>query len=369
MTLELEGIRKALPAFDLTADLTVGRETVALVGPSGAGKSTVLRMIAGLADPDAGRIVVGGTTVFQSGTGAGAPRIRRPPEARGVGLLFQDYALFPHLSVRANVAYGPRSQGRRRSDSFVRADAWIERLGIVTLADQRPRGLSGGERQRVALARALASEPRVLLLDEPLSALDAVTKAAVSAELATELRDVGLPTVLVSHDFADVVGLADRIAVIEHGRIVQVGAAAELLEAPASAFVAGFTGVNYFAGTASRRGDLTEVRSADGPATFVSTDAAEGSVGVVVLPWDVLLSAAAPEGSALNALAGPVRRVAVVGNRARVTVASRPSVVAEVTEGSVRRLRLEPGVPVVATWKATGTRLVPRVEAGHSASA
>jgi molybdate transport system ATP-binding protein len=368
--LELQDVRRALPAFEVAATFDVAEETLALVGPSGAGKSSLLRLIAGLLDPDSGRIRVGGRTVFEGAApgarsaGRGRPPVRLPPEARRVGLVFQDYALFPNLSVRANVAYGPRSRGLRRAAANALASAWLERLGIVKLADQRPSALSGGERQRVALARALASEPDALLLDEPLSALDAVTKAVVSAELAAELGGAGLPTVLVSHDFADVVGLADRIAVMELGRIVQVGTAAELLEAPASAFVAGFTGVNYFAGNASRRGELTEVLALDGRAAFVSTDAAQGPVGVVVLPWDVSVSAAAPEGSALNALAGPVRRVAVVGNRARVTVDSLPPVVAEITEGSARRLGLAPGVPVVATWKATGTRLVPRVEPG-----
>ncbi len=364
MTLALDGIRKALPAFEIAVDLALGDETLALVGPSGAGKSSILRMVAGLLEPDEGRISVSGETVFDAGPGRS--RVSVPPESRGVALVFQDYALFPHLSVRANVAFGPRSTGRRRADATALANGWLERLGIVNLADQRPRSLSGGERQRVAIARALASEPEALLLDEPLSALDAVTKSEVAAELSAELRSIRAPTVLVSHDFADVVGLADRIAVIERGRIVQVGDASELLEAPASSFVAGFTGVNYFTGVAARRDDLTEVRSLDGVAAFVSTDPAEGAVSIVVLPWEVSVSASMPQGSALNALAGPIRRVAVVGNRARVTVGSDPPIVAEVTEDSVRRMRLAPGVRVVATWKATGTRLVPRVAAGPS---
>jgi molybdate transport system ATP-binding protein len=361
VTLELDGVRKALSSFTVEADLSVAVETLALVGPSGAGKSSILRMVAGLLDPDEGRIAVAGATVFDAGPGRGG--VRLPSESRRVALVFQDYALFPHLSVRANVAFGTRARGRRRADAIALANGWLERLGIASLADRRPSALSGGERQRVALARALASEPEVLLLDEPLSALDAVTKAEVTGELSTELASIGLPTVLVSHDFADVVGLAGRIAVLERGRIVQVGAAAELLEAPASAFVAGFTGVNYFVGTAGRRGGLTEVRSGDGRTAFVSTDPAEGPVGVVVLPWEVSLSTAPPEGSALNALGGPIRRVAIVGNRARVTVGSEPQVVAEVTEGSVRRMGLGAGVYVVASWKATGTRLVRRAAA------
>jgi molybdate transport system ATP-binding protein len=206
----------------------------------------------------------------------------------------------------------------------------------------------------------VAADPAVLLLDEPLAALDPATRARVGGELWTHLADLRLPAILVSHDFTDVVGLADRIAVIEEGRIVQVGTAADLLEAPESPFVAAMTAVNYFPGTATRRGDVTEVRSIIGDAVFVSTDEGAGPVGVVVYPWEVLLSTAVPEGSARNALAGPVRRISGVGNRVRVTVGSEPSVVAEVTDQSIRRLEIEPGVPVIATWKATGTRLVPR---------
>lgn len=353
----MAGVRVPLRTFELSIDLSHTGGTLALVGPSGAGKSTVIRSIAGLMRPSAGCISIDGEVVFDV-----ERRIDLRAEDRSVGVVFQDFALFPHLSVRSNVAFGPRSRGLRRGAAMQRADAWLERLQIQGLAGRRPATLSGGERQRVALARALAAEPRILLLDEPMAALDAATKGVVATELAAALREAALPTVLVSHDFADVVGLADRIAVMEAGHVVQVGAPEELLEAPGSPFVAAFTGVNYFAGTATRRGDMTEVRADDGPAVFLSVDAALGAVGAVVLPWDVSLSAAAPEGSALNALAGPIRRIAVLGNRARVTVGSSPPVVAEVTEGSVKRLGLRPGVPIVATWKATGTRLVPRAE-------
>jgi molybdate transport system ATP-binding protein len=205
----------------------------------------------------------------------------------------------------------------------------------------------------------------VLLLDEPVSSLDAATKAGVAAELSGHLRSLALPTILVSHDFADVVGLTDRIAVMEAGRVVQTGTGHELLEAPVSPFVAALTGVNFFQGVARRRGGLTEVvHSSSGQARFLSTDPGEGPVGVAVLPWEVALSLGRPEGSALNALAGPVSRVTGVGNRMRVTVASLPPVVAEVTDESVHRMGLAPGVPVVASWKATGTRLVPMPREG-----
>jgi molybdate transport system ATP-binding protein len=344
-------VRHRLRRLDLSVELSAGRETLALVGPSGAGKTSVLRTIAGLLRPDHGRITVEGRMVLDTGSGVDVP-----PEDRRVGLVFQEGALFPHLTVAGNVAFGLRGRVPRRQRAE-RMETVMEQFGIAHLADSRPRRLSGGERQRVALARAVAAGPSVLLLDEPVAALDPVTRAGVTTELAGHLGRLGLPAILVSHDFADVAGLAARIAVIEAGRIVQQGPASELLQAPATPFVAAFTGVNYFPGVAARRGHLTEVRTEG--AVLVTTDEAEGPVGAVVPPWDVSLAATRPEGSALNALEGPVTRVVVMGNRARVTLGSRPPVVAEITEASARRLGVEPGVRLVATWKATGTRLVP----------
>lgn len=340
-----------LTRLDLDVELAVGRETLALVGPSGAGKTSFLRAIAGLLRPHRGRIAVGGLLVLDTERGVDVP-----PERRRVGLVFQEGALFPHLTVAGNVGYGLRRRVSR-GDRPGRVEAVLGRFGIAHLATARPTLLSGGERQRVALARSVAADPSVMLLDEPVAALDPATRASVTTELAGHLRTLGLPTILVSHDFSDVVGLADRVAVIEGGRIVQEGRASELLQAPASPFVAAFTGVNYFAGIARRRGHVTEVR-ADG-ALIVSTDEADGPVGAVVPPWDVSLAATRPQGSALNALEGPVSRVVAVGNRVRVTLGSRPPVVAEVTEDSATRLGISPGTRLVATWKATGTRLVP----------
>ena len=329
----------------------------ALVGPSGAGKTTALRVVAGLRRPVRGRVALGEEVWLDTETG-----VDLPPERRRVGLVFQQLALFPHLTVEQNVVYGPLALGHGR-DGVGRANDLMETFGIGHLRSARPGELSGGERQRVALARTLAADPAALLLDEPLSALDPHTKSAVAGELAGHVRGAGLPVLIVSHDFADVLGLADRVSVIEDGTIAQEGSPAELLQAPSSAFVAAFTGVNYLPGLASRRGPLTEVRAAEGGARFVSADPAAGPVGVVVPPWDVELSAARPPGgSALNALMGPVAKVAGVANRIRVTVGSSPPIVAEITEESFRRMRLGPGVVVVATWKATGTRLVPRSE-------
>jgi ABC-type sulfate/molybdate transport systems ATPase subunit len=199
----------------------------------------------------------------------------------------------------------------------------------------------------------------VLLLDEPLSALDSVTKAHISAELAQWLADLRLPTVLVSHDFSDVVGLADRVAVIEEGRIVQSGTTSEVLRAPESAFVAAFAGINFFSGTARRNGGFTEVKVTD-EVVIASTDTTTGAVGAIVRPWDVTLSVERLESSAVNFLRGLIIQVAEVGSVVRVTVGSTPPIVAEVTTESAARLGLVPGRPIVATWKAAATRLVPR---------
>jgi molybdate transport system ATP-binding protein len=341
-------LRHRLSRLDLDVDLSHESGVLALVGPSGSGKSTVLRAIAGLIRPDQGRVRLGDRTLLDTERG-----VDLPPEERHVGLVYQDGALFPFLTVVKNVAYGARGDRRTRDR---RAMETLERLGIAHLA------LSGGERQRVALARAVASDPRMLLLDEPLSALDAVTKAEVAGELERHLGELSLPTILVSHDFSDVVGLASSVAVLHEGRVAQSGSPTELVEAPASPFVASLAGVNYFAGTASARGDLTEVIADGWSRPLLSTDLAQGRVGVVVYPWEVSLSQLPPQGSALNAVAARVRRVSFVGNRARVSLDSHPVVVAEVTDESIRHLGLVPGAHVVASWKATATRLVPQAE-------
>ena len=228
-------LRLPLRSFELALELEVGRETVALVGPSGAGKSSVLRCIAGLTRPARGLVRVDGETWFDS-----SRRVDRPAEERAVGFVFQDYALFPHLNVERNVAFGG-GDGR----------ALLERLGIAHLARARTRELSGGERQRVALARALARGPQILLLDEPLSALDAHTRAEVRAELRGLLAELRLPALLVTHDFEDAAALCDRVGVLVDGRLLQIGTPTELVASPASPFVATFTGANLLRGRAS----------------------------------------------------------------------------------------------------------------------
>jgi molybdenum ABC transporter ATP-binding protein len=330
-----------LRAFALELALEVGSETVALVGPSGAGKTSVLRSVAGLARPRKGTISSGGEVWFDSTRG-----IDRRPEQRSVGFVFQEYALFPHLSIEQNVTFGGGT-----------ADGLLRRLRIENLAKARPTELSGGERQRVALARALARDPQVLLLDEPMAALDPHTRGSVRAELHDLLRELGLPTLLVTHDFEDAVLLADRVGVLVDGRLRQLGPPAELLGTPADAFVASFAGANLLSGIAEPGADgLTTVRL-DDRTTIYSTDETFGVVDVVVYPWDVSLALREHADSALNLIAGEVLSVAEVGNRVRIRLGA---LTAEVTRRSLERLELRPGAQVVASFKATATRLLPR---------
>jgi molybdate transport system ATP-binding protein len=330
----------ALRAFRLEVGLEVGRETLALVGPSGAGKSSILRAVAGLLTPSRGRVAAGTATWLDT-----ERRIDLPPERRSVGLVFQEYALFPHLDVRRNVAFGGGD----------RVDELLDRFRIAHLASARPAALSGGERQRVALARALARDPAVLLLDEPLSALDSHTRGVVRGELTELLAELRLPTVLVTHDFEDAAALADRVGVLVDGRVLQLGTAAELLAAPADAFVASFTGANLLHGTARPAAEgLTEVVLDSGDSAY-STDGGAGRVGLAVYPWEVALGRSAADDSAVNHIRGEVRSLVTLGNRVRVRVGP---LTAEITAASAERLELAEGEPVVASFKATATRLV-----------
>jgi molybdate transport system ATP-binding protein len=330
-----------LRAFALELALEVGAETVALVGPSGAGKTTLLRAVAGLARPDRGTISAGEDLWFDA-----ARRVDLRPEQRSIGFVFQEYALFPHLTVQQNVTFGGGA-----------ADGLLRRLRIEHLAAAKPAELSGGERQRVALARALARSPQVLLLDEPMAALDPHTRGAVRAELHDLLRELRLPTLVVTHDFEDAAVLADRVGVLVDGRLRQLGSAAELLGTPADAFVATFAGANVLSGIAEPGADgLTSVRLDDRTMIY-SIDETFGAVDVIVYPWDVSLALADHADSALNLIAGEVLSVARVGNRVRVRL---PAMTAEVTARSAARLELRPGAHVVASFKATATRLLPR---------
>ena len=254
-------VRTALRDFPLDAEIAVGAdETLAIAGLSGAGKTTMLRAIAGLLRPDSGRILFGADTWFDA-----ERDVFVPVERRSVGIVFQDFALFAHLDARANVAFPLEAAGVGRRERRMRADGLLDRLGVAGVARARPVQLSGGERQRVAIARALARDPRVLLLDEPLSNLDPATRGQVTGELRSLISALDRTTIIVTHAYEDAAALADRIAVMERGRIVQTATADVLLAAPASPFVAEFAGTNFMPGTAAAGPDgLTEVTLAGG---------------------------------------------------------------------------------------------------------
>jgi len=221
--------------LDLALEVEAGHP-LAIIGPNGAGKSTALLALAGVLALDEGRIAVADRVLTDTASG-----IDLPPEKRRVGIMFQSYALFAHLTVRENIAFGPRAQGRGRQGAARLADEWMERVGLSALAARHPGALSGGQAQRVALARALAAEPDVLLLDEPLSALDVESRDEVRAELAQHVRAFAGVTVIVAHDRDDVAALADTVIVLEHGQVVQRGTLAALATAPATEFVRRFT--------------------------------------------------------------------------------------------------------------------------------
>ncbi|MDN4598790.1 sulfate/molybdate ABC transporter ATP-binding protein [Leifsonia virtsii] len=238
MSLRLEA---ALDARDVAVSLSLDHgETLAVLGPNGAGKSTVLGMLAGLVRPDRGSATLGDDVLFD------LPASWRPPHRRGVALLAQDALLFPHLTVRHNVAFGPRSSGATRSEAGAIADEWLRRTATDAFADRRPAQLSGGQAQRVAIARALAAEPSLLLLDEPLSALDVAVAADVRGMLADVLAD--RTTVLVTHDALDAYLLADRVAVMHDGRVVEEGPTRRVLERPRHPFTAELSGLTLVRG-------------------------------------------------------------------------------------------------------------------------
>lgn len=306
-------VQRERSRVDVAIDADAG-ETVAVMGPSGAGKSTVLAAIAGLTPLHDGEITVAGRTVER----VTAPRVHTAPMHRGVVLLGQDPRLFPHLSARENVAFGPRAAGTPAARARADADVWLERVGLAGLGSRMPRELSGGEQQRVAIARALSASPQVVLLDEPLVALDPVTASSIRGMLREQLA--GTTTVAVTHDAGDAVALAERLFVIEAGAVVQSGAVREVLRAPASAFVASVADMNRMPGVAARgawRGAAGQVlTSADTASTALA--AADGvPLAAVFRPGDVRIVA----GAAPNAWAATVVAVepTLAGARIRTT--------------------------------------------------
>ena len=316
-------------------------EVVALLGPNGAGKTTLLRAIAGLLALSSGSVVLDGRVLEDAATGAYVPT-----EERSIGFVFQDYLLFPHMSVLDNVAFGVRSRSV--------ALEWLERMGIARYAAARPSTLSGGERQRVALARALAPGPRVLLLDEPLAALDVSTRAEVRRDLKAHLAAFRGVRLLVTHDPLEAVMLGDRLVVMEEGRLVQSGTPVEVTERPRSRYVADLVGVNLMRGLASNGG----VQVPGGP-VVAAAGADSGEVFAVVHPRAVSLHRTRPEGSPRNVWQGHAGGIEMLGDRARVRIEGEVPMVAEVTPGALAELGLVEGSPVWLSFKATDVAVYP----------
>lgn len=296
---------------DVTAE---AGEVLVVIGPNGAGKSSLLRVVAGL---EPGRVVVGG----RDWTALDVPQ-------RRVGYVFQDQSLFPHLSALDNVAFGPRARGRDRAEADRAARDWLERFGIADLADRRPHELSGGQAQRVAIARALATEPDVLLLDEPFAGLDVSVQMALRIELGRHLRGFAGVTLLVTHDAIDALTLADRVLVLDGGQVAQVGVAAEVAAQPRTPHVARLVGLNLVVD-------------------------AEGEEMIAFPPDAVVVSLHEPEGSTRLRWHGPVASLAPHGDAVRLLVHASPDLLADLTPAAASELGLVPGREVWLSAKAT----------------
>ncbi len=341
-------------AYDATFDVERGA-TLALVGESGAGKTTILRCIAGLRKPDRGSITCDGTTWFDS-----SRRSFVQPYRRSVAMTFPNGALFDAMTALENAAFGLHATGWNGRDAAARATAALDVTGAAHLAQRRADTLSSGEAQRVALARAIALRPAVLLLDEPLSAVDVRARPALRAALIAAIKESGSATVLVTHDPADAMLLSGRLAVMERGVVVQRGTSAELRRAPATAYVAAFAGVNLFSGVAHAETDGTStVALNDQPQrdALVVMGAWSGPVAVVVEPDAVTIAREPSASSARNRFSGPVESIVQDGGVVRVSIASNPPIIGRITAQSAAALSLEPGAVVHASFKAGEARV------------
>ena len=345
--------------FDLDLDVA-GGQVVGLLGPNGAGKSTVLRHVAGLLPMRTGSLTLAGTTL-DDGTRF-VPAHRRP-----VGYVFQHYRLFPHLSVLDNVAFELAGRvGRRQARR--RVQPWLEAFDLTALADARPGRLSGGQAQRVALARALAREPGVLLLDEPMAALDARTRMQVREVLRDQLDRFPGPTLLVTHDPVEAMTLADRIVVLERGAVLQSGPPSQVARRPASGYVARLMGLNLLTGIS--RGEGTVALDGGAHAVGVTEDGDAPAPGrpamAAVRPTALTVHTQPPDGSSSrNSWTGTVQALETLGDRVRLQVAGPPDLLVDVTAAAVADLGLHAGTRVWTTAKATDTLIYPDLRTHH----
>lgn len=341
--------------LDVALEAAAG-QALAIVGPNGAGKSTLVAALAGLVPLETGEVVLDGRILERPAEG-----IRLPPQERGVGVVFQDRLLFPALSALENVAFGLLAQGLSGPDARRRAMEWLERFDLQAQAALLPRQLSGGQAQRVALARALAVRPRLLLLDEPLVALDVAARRDVRRIVADILAAAEGIKVLVTHDPVDALTLVPQVVVLEAGRVAQVGPPEQVRRRPGSAYVASFVGLNYLPGVLELGPGGPAVRLENGRLRVTDTGLADGAAVVATIhPRAVLLSTDQPQTSARNALPGPVQSIDRLEDRARVTLASEPALTAEVTLEALAALGLVAGSTAWALVKATEIDVAPR---------
>lgn len=338
--------------LDVEFEAPAGK-VLGVLGPNGAGKSVLLRTLAGLIPLSGGSVRLGDEVFDDVDAGTFVPPQRRP-----VGFVFQDYRLFPHLSVLDNIAFGPRARGASRREAREEAAPWLDRLGLGRLADRRPRELSGGQAQRVALARALASDPRLLLFDEPLAALDARTRLDVRLELRRHLQEFAGPVLMVTHDPLEALVMADLLVVIENGRVVQQGTPAQIARHPVTDYVARLVGLNLYAGTLDAAGTV----ALDGGGTLVATPTpgASGRVLVALRPSAITLHTERPgHASPRNVWPGTIAALEMLSDRVRVEVAGEPSALVDVTAAAVADLGLREGMRVWLSAKATEAEAYP----------
>ncbi|MBO0677581.1 ATP-binding cassette domain-containing protein [Mycolicibacterium sp. S2-37] len=345
--------------FDVSVD---HGEVLAVLGPNGVGKSTLLLLIAGLLEPDEGRVELGGTVVTDTATGTHVAA-----HARGVALLSQQSMLFPHMSAIANVAYAPRCRGQSRTAARHAAQRWLEAVGVAELADRRPAQLSGGQAQRVAVARALAAEPQLLLLDEPLAALDVTAAPALRRLLREILRETDRTAILVTHDLLDALAIADTVIVIDDGRVVESGPVRTVLAAPRSDFAARIAGVNLIAGVISEPGVL---RTDWGTDISGIGDPQPGSAAIALCqPAAVAVHLDPPHASPRNVIAVRIAELDMHGTTVRIRGAEQPDggtgLAADITAASAAELDLHPGRDVYFVVKAQEVQLHPALPSGR----